>query len=209
MHEKHRRRFGRHRADASRGGLPSRGVVEALPRNAALTRHGARKVRQPAIIDSHVHLALVFIAALVLAACDQMYDQVSVRPGESPQLLPSSGTVAVNATTPTTRAEVVSLRNPLQGGADALTSGALAYRRYCWPCHGPDHDGQSATVGPSFPRGNLNLLDPRVVRKSDGEYFRHITNGSEIAPPFAGAMTVDERWQVITYLRDVQAQKRQ
>jgi len=156
---------------------------------------------------SVVRWFFVVLAAIALSGCDQMYDQASVRPGESPQFLPSTGTMAASIELPVAPSEALRLKNPLEKTSETLAAGRIAYRRFCWPCHGPQFDGQSATVGPSFARGNLNLLDPAIAAKSDGEYFRHVTYGGQVSPPFAGVMTVEERWQVITYLRAVQAQE--
>lgn len=136
---------------------------------------------------------LIMLAA---AACNQYQDQVSVRPYEQPQLAPADGSVArddVEVSRPAD-AEMASLVEP----------GRRAYRRYCWPCHGPNMDGKG-TVGPSFPREIVNLTGEDIVDADDEDIYDIISNGSGMHPPLASTMRPDERWAVIAYIRAVQS----
>jgi hypothetical protein len=49
-----------------------------------------------------------------------------------------------------------------------------------------------------------NLHDPRIVRLADGEIFYVITNGRNTMYPYAGQVSVEDRWAIIAYLRALQ-----
>jgi mono/diheme cytochrome c family protein len=138
---------------------------------------------------------LAFLLIITATACDQFYDQASVRPYEQPQLAPAEGAVA--------RDDVQAVRPSDAEMAASVEPGRLAYRRYCWPCHGPNLDGKG-TVGPSFPTEFLSLTDYLFVELSDEEFYDIIGQGSGQHPPLASTMTPTERWQVIAYIRAVQ-----
>jgi hypothetical protein len=199
------------------------------------------------------HLTWLVVLALGLSGCQQLWEQPSVHPYQEPQLTPTSGTVAVDAPEPLVEPTSGSLsaiqnqkskiENPLSRTSETLAAGRVAYRRYCWHCHGPKLDGE-ATVGSSLPGASLSLRTPRVRGLSDGEVFWVISRGSvkktisrppsairnqpsavgektttsgtlqsetwlgpeaAVSPPLEGTMTPLERWQVILYLRAVQA----
>jgi mono/diheme cytochrome c family protein len=144
--------------------------------------------------------------ALLCAGCWQMAEQPSVRPYESPQLNAPPGSVARNpAVSALSSAEAAVLPNPLPPTQATVVLGQLAYRRHCWPCHGPQMDGQSATVGPSLPRGRLNLLDPEVIGQSDGTLYWKTLFGSGNHPALSSTMTSTEAWQTVSYMRAVEA----
>ena len=130
---------------------------------------------------------LLFVLTLRLSGCQQLWEQPSVHPYEEPQLLPTSGTVAVDAPEPLVEPTSGSLsaiqnrkskiENPLSRTSETLAAGRLAYRRYCWHCHGEKLDGE-ATVGSSLPGAPLSLLTPRARGLSDDEIFWVISRGS-------------------------------
>jgi mono/diheme cytochrome c family protein len=139
-----------------------------------------------------------------------MADQPSVQPYEEPAGWPVPGTVAVDqefgvASLPDPNDADVA--NPLANEPGVAAAGKVAYRRYCWQCHGARLDGVS-TVGPSFPRGQLDLTDANVTDQPDGMLFWKTLNGFGNMPPLAATMTHREAWQVIAYLRAETAGKR-
>lgn len=145
------------------------------------------------------------LAALACAACNQMAQQASVSPYELPEQTPSSGTVAVTDAPPLVLvAATTDLTNPLPITTATLDAGYRNYRSFCHPCHGPRLDGHSL-VGPSFPEGHLSLLAPNIVAMTDEQLFLSTWYGAGKNPPFRGTMTPGEVWQVIAYIRSVQA----
>ncbi len=136
----------------------------------------------------------------------QLHLQESVRPHEGPQPDPPPGSVAVEAESPLPTLDLAHLLlNPLTSDPDVIESGRLAYRRYCWQCHGQKMDGQSATVGPSLPPGKLDLLDTEVLSQSDGELFWKTSEGFDNHPPLNATMTRQEIWESIVFIRAVAA----
>ena len=131
-------------------------------------------------------------------------NEPSVRPYEQPAGWPAPGAVAVDQVfgvasreDPDAAGDAVS---PLAGNRGAEEAGKVAYRRYCWACHGPRLDGLS-TVGPSFPRGRMDLTASDVTRQGDGVLFWKIWNGTGNMPSLGSTLTATEAWQVIAYLR--------
>jgi len=158
--------------------------------------------------DAMKRILPLAVFVLVCAGCDQMAQQPSVRTHEGPQRPPPSGAVAVNAPPPMPLlGDAAKLRSPLPRTSETVAAGKLAYRRYCWPCHGPNLDG-NATVGPSFPRGQLSLLAPEIKKQSDGELYWKTLRGAGFHPALATTLTSAECWETIAYVRAVQAGER-
>ena len=84
-----------------------------------------------------------------------------------------------------------------------VEDGRIAYRRYCWPCHGPNMDGRG-TVGPSFPKDFADLSGEDVAELEDIELYEIIGIRVNMHPPMASTLTPEERWHVVAYIRAVQ-----
>jgi copper transport protein len=84
-------------------------------------------------------------------------------------------------------------------GADAVASGELVYRANCASCHGVDGDGD----GPIRTLPAAGPLARAVRDASDAALAYRIAYGvaGTSMPPFAGQLTVDERLDLIAYLR--------
>jgi mono/diheme cytochrome c family protein len=88
------------------------------------------------------------------------------------------------------------LTNPLAGSAAAAAEGKKLYdSQGCVACHGNNARG---AVGP-------DLTDDEWLRApSDEMIFNTIRNGRSgtLMSPFKDAMSDDQIWQIVTYLRD-------
>lgn len=85
--------------------------------------------------------------------------------------------------------------NPVAGGAEAIAAGANLYRERCAQCHGAAGEG----------RGHRPpVRSPRVAAARDGELFWLLTNGYRGMPRWS-RLPDPERWQIVTYLRSLQA----
>ncbi|MCH7909542.1 MAG: cytochrome c [Candidatus Hydrogenedentes bacterium] len=94
--------------------------------------------------------------------------------------------------------------NPLEATESLVARGANRYAIYCALCHTASGDGQ----GILYKRGGVpttNLLDERIRTMSDGELFYVITNGLGLMPSYAYPLSVDDRWSIVAYVRQLQA----
>lgn len=148
--------------------------------------------------------------------------------GIKPQEPPGSGAAvaaAVPTTGPQTRLTIKSaaraLENPVSPNAESLRRGEERFNISCSPCHGTDGAGHG--VMGTVPR--LSQMSPKDVkdlqsylrgfigetpdiygsfplRLTDGELFFIITKGGEaIMPGYADALSEQQRWDVINYIK--------
>jgi mono/diheme cytochrome c family protein len=115
--------------------------------------------------------------------------------------------VSARAQNPGGSPEGKKLKNPVASSADSIAAGKAAFQKNCRFCHGADAKGN----GPMAPEGThpSNLTDDKWDRGStDGEIFMVIQNGA--GPKFdmkgyKSKMTDTDIWNVVNYLRSMQA----
>jgi mono/diheme cytochrome c family protein len=99
-----------------------------------------------------------------------------------------------------------SSRDPLPDDAKTLHSGARVYEQYCAACHGERGLGDGPT-GQQLrpPAANLASLARTSMGQSDSYLYWTIAEGGQqfgtAMPPFKGALSSDEMWAVIHYLK--------
>jgi len=89
-----------------------------------------------------------------------------------------------------------------------LARGEDRFDIYCTPCH----DARGTGRGILFERGNIpttSLLDPKVLDATDGHLFDVITNGLGLMPSYRYPISVEDRWAIVAYVRELQAQQAQ
>ncbi len=91
------------------------------------------------------------------------------------------------------------LTNPLVGTAEVNADGASLYDAYCALCHGAGGTGDGQLA--SFYRRMPDLTAPHVGNYPDGFVYSIIREGGRTMPRFADALSVDERWALVHYLR--------
>jgi mono/diheme cytochrome c family protein len=82
-----------------------------------------------------------------------------------------------------------------------------AYQTLCLACHGPNAAGID-TLDPLHQHGSgTNLIDPRSKLFSDGDLFTLLSDGvgNTDMPAYDLALTDEERWDLVAFLRDMQA----
>jgi glucose/arabinose dehydrogenase/mono/diheme cytochrome c family protein len=96
--------------------------------------------------------------------------------------------------------EANTLVNPLQNIQVAQERGKALYNNYCVQCHGANGfgDGAAGNAGGQRP---ANFHDKRVRNQKQGAIFWKISNGKGIMPPFKDALTEEQRWQLVSYIR--------
>ena len=100
------------------------------------------------------------------------------------------------------------LVNPFDPTADAgkasTERGQAIYQSYCVACHGGDGAGNGLVAQRGFPPPP-SLLTGKSVAMKDGQLLHILTFGQNSMPNFAAQLPPDRRWDVINYIRSLQA----
>jgi mono/diheme cytochrome c family protein len=90
------------------------------------------------------------------------------------------------------------IANPIAGHPDAITAGSALYQDNCAKCHGADGNGRGSRPP---------VHSARLVAATDGDLFWLLSHGqpSRGMPAWA-RLPENQRWQIIAYLRSIQAQ---
>jgi mono/diheme cytochrome c family protein len=134
-----------------------------------------------------------------------MFRGQSVQPlAVAPRNMPA-GTMPVHGgELPMTRSQADgTLENPLQPTAAHLKEGKLLFETDCGPCHGDTGKGTGPVAYMMIiPPPDLTKAQP--AERTDGYLYATIRNGSYIMPAYGDAMSPDERWEVVLYMRQLQ-----
>ena len=99
--------------------------------------------------------------------------------------------------------EAARVVNPIPTSVDSIQLGREAYKQTCAACHG------SAGAGDGFATAMLKRkpknLSQVLPGQSDGELFWKIRNGNAFMPSSADALSEEQTWHVINFLRTFQA----
>ncbi|NND07077.1 MAG: cytochrome c [Saprospiraceae bacterium] len=98
--------------------------------------------------------------------------------------------------------------NPFPISSAGLASGKKLYDIFCGICHGEAGDGLGYLVrddGGVYPAAPANFLLPELVAASEGRYYHSIMHGKNVMGSYADKLSYEERWQVIHYIRALQA----
>ena len=113
------------------------------------------------------------------------------------------------------RAMAEILDNPFPITAEGLAKGKELYDIFCGICHGDKGDGNGYLVreadptkgdaGGVYPVLPANLLAVDYASASNGRYYHAMIYGKNVMGGYADKMDYEERWQVIHYVRSLQA----
>ena len=95
--------------------------------------------------------------------------------------------------------------NPFKGApneAEHAQKGKVLWDTYCIVCHGADAKGEGY-ISDKYPPPP-DLIQDIFRDKKDGHFFYKITFGSMIMPSYGHAISSDERWDIVLYLRTLQ-----
>lgn len=101
--------------------------------------------------------------------------------------------------------------NPFPITAEGLAKGKELYGYYCGICHGDKGDGGGYLVrdnGGKYPAQPANLVDSQFVFSTNGRYYHAIMYGKNAMGSYADKLSFEERWEVIHYIRSLQATAR-
>ena len=90
--------------------------------------------------------------------------------------------------------------------AASITSGMRLYASHCATCHGAAGTGDGPG-GAGLPRRPADLTAPHTGQHTAGDLYWWITRGIPVAgmPPFGEALSPDDRWDLINFLRTLSA----
>jgi mono/diheme cytochrome c family protein len=100
--------------------------------------------------------------------------------------------------------------NPYPITDEGLDRGKELYDIFCGICHGDKGDGLGYLVrddGGKYPVQPANLLLPEFVSASNGRYYHTLIHGRNKMGAYADKLNYEERWQVIHYVRALQAKE--
>lgn len=166
---------------------------------------------------SRFFTAMLLCAALAVPAAlqalpwnDDMKDQPSVKTQESRVELPAASVPSDGGELdgPADLPELVRARlkageqlsNPLPADDPNDERGAEMYETYCQVCHGAGGAGDGS-VGLKYIPEPMDLTLPYVQNQSDGQLFYTITHGGVVMPSYRFAVSQDDRWRIVRYLR--------
>jgi mono/diheme cytochrome c family protein len=100
------------------------------------------------------------------------------------------------------------VKNPYPITTAGLEKGKLLYNIYCSTCHGEKGDGAGYLVrddGGKYPVQPANFISDEFIASSNGRYYHGIYYGKNLMSGYTDKLSYDERWQVIHYIRSLQA----
>jgi mono/diheme cytochrome c family protein len=132
-----------------------------------------------------------------------MFRGPAVQPmDQAPRVMPP-GTSPVDGERPRSNAASRRLPNPLVPAPDNIAQGHKLYSMYCAICHGPGGRG-NGPVRFMLRTPPADLTSHRVLLMKDGSIYGTIRNGTEIMPSYGDALSPNERWRIVLFIRDLQ-----
>lgn len=106
--------------------------------------------------------------------------------------------------------EFEGLANPAAGDSEAIAAGADIFAVNCASCHGPAGEGDGPAAEGLNPKPAA-LADGMMMNTlTDGYLFWRVSKGGQsepfnsAMPAWENALTIEERWQVISFIRTLQ-----
>lgn len=106
------------------------------------------------------------------------------------------------------RCEAEMKLNPFPITNEGLAKAKALYTVQCGICHGDKGDGQGALVAipdSKYPAQPRNFLTDDLIAAGNGRYYFGIMYGKNVMGGYADKLSFEERWQVIHYIRSLQA----
>jgi mono/diheme cytochrome c family protein len=134
---------------------------------------------------------------------NNMFETQRVRPHERVFAMPSGtvprqgGEVAIPREE---RERAAARRNPVPATPESVQVGRELYAVYCTPCHGPGGKGDGTVAAKFVPPADLT--NPALQKdRTDGYWQSYLSAGGAVMPSYAEALSAEERWHVVNYLR--------
>jgi hypothetical protein len=144
-------------------------------------------------------------SAMAFPWSTDMFRGQAVQPLAVPPRTMPPGTLPVHGGEPPMNREKVdgTLQNPLPPTAAHLSHGEELFQTNCAPCHGKTAHGDGpVALQMIVPPPDLTSAQP--AERTDGYLYATIRNGSIVMTTYGDAMSPDERWELVLYLRQLQ-----
>ena len=130
--------------------------------------------------------------------------------------LPASGSVPYyyeDTEEERTRAMAEIISNPVPITAAGLETGKMLYNINCAICHGEKIDGNGWLVDENnanqvYPAAPANFLLDEHINATNGRYYHAIVYGKNVMGGYTDKLSYEERWNVIHYIRSLQAKEK-
>ena len=98
--------------------------------------------------------------------------------------------------------------NPVRATRESVALGRQHFQTFCAPCHGPEgKGGVSGPVAARFiPPPDLSNAELHRQR-TDGYWHSYIVVGGAIMPAYGEALSSQEAWHVVNFLRSLAARQ--
>jgi putative copper resistance protein D len=146
--------------------------------------------------------------AVVIRWLDNMTATPRIVPGERnfpmpAGVVPRGGELVI----PREQRDVAARRpNPVKATAESIAVGKERFTTFCVPCHGPEaKGGVTGLVAAKFiPPPDLTNAELQRQR-TDGYWHSYIVVGGAVMPAYGEALSSQEAWHVVNYLRSLAA----
>lgn len=97
--------------------------------------------------------------------------------------------------------------NPFPISKKGLEAAKPLYETNCGICHGEKGNGAGYLVrdGGAYPAQPANLVNDAMIESTEGRLYYAIMYGKNVMGGYADKLNFEERWQVIHYIRSLQA----
>lgn len=129
---------------------------------------------------------------------------------ESPKILPGERSFVMPAGSvprggelrlpPAQRELAAARRNPIAASPASVQIGGDLFAIYCTPCHGTLGKGDGPVSTKFVPPADLTNPELHKVR-TDGYWQSYMSVGGAVMPSYGEALTAEERWHVVNFLR--------
>ena len=107
-----------------------------------------------------------------------------------------------------TRATAELVDNPFPITKEGIARGKELYDIFCAICHGAGAAGNGGIYESGvYPAAPANLVNEEFTAASNGRFYHAIMYGKNVMGAYADKMSYEERWQVIHYIRTLQAKE--
>ncbi|HEY7518586.1 MAG TPA: c-type cytochrome [Methylomirabilota bacterium] len=145
-------------------------------------------------------------AVVVFRFVNNMTQTARIQPGERVFAMPA-GVVprGGEAVIPREQRDVAAkVPNPVKPTKESVALGKERFDVFCVPCHGPEAKG-----GVTGPVATKFIPPPDITnaelhrQRTDGYWHSYIMVGGAVMPAYGEAMSSEEAWHVVNYLRSL------